>query len=62
MRISPQRTEIAKARMSAGILQKEFADRLGCSISHIQKIETGRHPMTKPVAQKASAILGVKIR
>jgi transcriptional regulator with XRE-family HTH domain len=42
MRHSPQRTEIAVARLAAGLRQKELADRCGVSVTHIQKIELGK--------------------
>ena len=41
MRVSPQRTEIAKMRCAAKIPQKEMADRLGVSTGHFQQVELG---------------------
>jgi transcriptional regulator with XRE-family HTH domain len=42
MRNSPLRTEIAVARLAAGLRQKELADRCGVSVTHLQKIELGK--------------------
>ena len=44
MRVSPQRTDIATARLAAGMRQKEAADKLNVSVSYFQKIELGKIP------------------
>lgn len=41
MRLSPKRTEIAVARLSAGLQQKEMAAKIGISTSYLQKVELG---------------------
>ena len=44
MRVSPQRTDIAVARLAAGLRQKEAAARLNVSVSYLQKVELGKLP------------------
>jgi len=46
MRISPQRTELAKMRVAAKIPQKEMADRLRVSTGHLQMCELGKRNST----------------
>lgn len=41
MRVSPRRTPIARARLSAGLQQKEMAAKIGISKSYLQKVELG---------------------
>jgi predicted transcriptional regulator len=41
MRVSPRRTPIARARLSAGLQQKEMAAKIGISQSYLQKVELG---------------------
>lgn len=56
MRVSPKRTEIATARLAAGMLQKEFAQKVGVSVSYIQKVELGKIPPSKRVADAAKRL------
>lgn len=58
MRVSPQRTEIAAARIKAGLLQKEFADRAGISKTHLQKIELGTRAPSPRIARLAKDLAG----
>lgn len=55
MRVSPRRTAIARARLKAGMLQKEFADHCGVSVSHMRKVELGKRK-SATIAAKAKAL------
>jgi len=55
MRVSPRRTAIARARLKAGMLQKEFADHCGVSVSHLRKVELGKRK-SGTIAEKAKAL------
>ena len=58
MRVSPRRTTIARARLKAGMLQKEFADHCGVSVSYLQKIELGTIAPSKRVRDIAKRLTG----
>jgi transcriptional regulator with XRE-family HTH domain len=53
MRVSPQRTDIATARLGSGMRQKEFAEKCGVSVSYLQKVELGKLPASKRLAEAA---------
>ena len=51
MRVSPERTEVAKMRKASGLLQKEAADRARVSVSYLQKVELGKIPASKRLVE-----------
>lgn len=53
MRVSPERTEVAKLRRASGLLQKELADRAGVSVTHLQKVELGNREPSKRLLEVA---------
>lgn len=57
MRISPQRTEIAKLRCAANIPQKELADTLGVSVRHLRAVELGEKK-SKSLLDRARTAFG----
>lgn len=44
------KTEVAKLRVDAKLQQKEFAGRIGVSVSYLQKVESGKLQPSKRVA------------
>jgi len=52
---------IKELRKKAGLTQKEFADLLQTSISHVSRLETGKHLPSLPVAYKIASILNCLI-
>jgi transcriptional regulator with XRE-family HTH domain len=52
MRRSTVRTTLGRLRLSLGLGQKELADRLGVSTSHIQKIELKKLPLSRELAMR----------
>ena len=56
MRLSPKRTDIATARLSAKLLQKEFADMAGVSVTHLQKVELGKREPSARITELARRI------
>lgn len=56
MRVSPLRTEIAKMRKDSGLLQKEAAEKLGVSVSYLQKVELGKMQPSKRLASMAKTL------
>ncbi len=52
MRISPQKTEIARLRCAAKIPQKEMANTLGVSVRHLRAVELGER-QSKSVTDRA---------
>lgn len=59
MRISPKRTEIAKLRCAANVLQKEMAYVVGVSVGHYQMIELGTRKSNR-VTQAATEFFNRK--
>ena len=57
MRVSPRRTKLAIARLSAGLYQKEMAAKLGVSVSYLQKVELGTMRPSARLTAIASALL-----
>lgn len=57
MRISPQRTEIAKLRYAADMPQKQLADILKVSVRHLRAVELGEK-QSKSLSDRARIVFG----
>lgn len=42
MRVSPERTELARMRVAANVRQKELANRCGVTAHHLRMVELGQ--------------------
>lgn len=42
-----------------GITQKDFASKIGMQRSHLSELVNAKSPMTKPVAEKIEATIGI---
>lgn len=58
--MKPAKTPLAIARLSKGLLQKELAYEIGCTVRHLQFVESGQRKSVS-LCKKAETILGVKI-
>ena len=56
MRPSPERTELARARVQAQMRQKELAATLGVHRTHLAKVEAGQR-QSVTLTQRAMAII-----
>lgn len=56
MRVSPQRTELAVARMAAGLRQKELAAMLDVGVRYLRACELGEME-SKRLTAKAVALM-----
>lgn len=57
MRISRQKTEVARMRCAAKMPQKELADKLGVSVGHLQQVEYGKRE-SRSLCDRARRELG----
>lgn len=55
--IMEMKCNIKTLRKKAGFTQKEFADLLQTSVSHVSRLETGKHLPSLPVAYRIAKIL-----
>jgi len=56
---SPER--IVAARTKAGLLQKDLAAQLHISPVHLSRVETGKRPCSRDLAEKIADIFGVPV-
>ena len=61
MRLSNQRTTLAKLRLAIGLRQKEMADLLGVSASIIQNIELEKTDLPEDLADDAARLTGADV-
>lgn len=60
MKVSPQKTTVAKLRCAAGLSQKQAAAIIGISTSYMQKIELGIIPASSRVSKTVKSFLKSK--
>lgn len=53
--------ELREAREACGVSLYELAKQAGCSRGHVYNVESGRSVITKALAKRFSAVLGVEI-